>query len=92
MPASFEEWMKEVRAAFGALSLPAKDWQALGAFDYRREYEAGVTPADAAAKANRHWWLEWNKSLNQDCRRSKNCWLPRGHRDQCQPVSENVAG
>jgi hypothetical protein len=85
----YDEWMKKLRTAFDSLNLPMADWQALGAFDYRREYDAGVDPADAAKKANRYWWREWNKSLNQDCRQTKNCWLPRGHQGGCQPVSEN---
>ena len=89
MTESYEKWMNEVRAAFDSLSLPAADWHAIGAFDYRSEYEAGVKPQDAAMKANRHWWREWNKSLNQDCRKSDACWLPRGHQGQCQPVAEN---
>jgi hypothetical protein len=84
----YETWMKEVRAAFDSLDTPMADWQTIGAFDYRKEYDAGVKPEDAAMKANRHWWHEWNKSLNQDCRQAKDCWLPRGHQGECQPVAE----
>ena len=88
MPETYEEWMNEVRTAFESLNLPMADWQALGAFDYRGEYDAGTNPTDAAKKANRYWWHEWNKSLNQDCRQAKDCWLPRGHQGGWQPVSE----
>ena len=87
---SFEEWMHKVRAAFDSLNMPAADWQAIGAFDYRSEYDAGVKPDAAAMKANRYWWLEWNKSLKQDCRATKNCWLPRGHEGQCEPIAQTA--
>lgn len=91
MAESYEKWRNEVRVAFDSLNLPAADWQAVGVFDYRKEYDAGVKPQDAAMKANRYWWREWNKSLNQDCRKTDDCWLPRGHQGQCQPVAENSA-
>ena len=87
MSESFEEWMNEVRAAFESLEGPMADWQVIGAFDYRSEYDAGVKSDAAAQKANRHWWREWNKSLKQECRQSEDCWLPRGHQGQCQPVA-----
>ncbi len=90
MNESYEKWMIEVRAAFDSLSLPATGWQAIGAFDYRSEYDAGVKPKEAAIKANRHWWREWNKSLNQECRKTKDCWFPRGHQGQCQSVEESL--
>ena len=90
MAESYEEWMNEVRASFGSMVMPMSDWHVLGAFDYRREYDAGVKPGDAAMKANRQWWHEWNKSLKQECRQSDDCWLPRGHEGQCQPVAERT--
>jgi hypothetical protein len=90
MAESYEQWMNKVRVELDSLILPAADWQAIGVFDYRSEYNAGTEPGVAAMKANRHWWHEWNKSLNQDCRQTKACWLPRGHQGQCQPVAEFV--
>jgi hypothetical protein len=87
MVESYEEWMNQVRAAFDSLNTPMADWQVIGTFDYRSQYDAGVKPADAAMKANCHWWHEWNKSLKQDCHQTTDCWLPRGHQGQCQPVS-----
>ncbi len=87
MAESYEEWMKKVRVAFDSLDAPMADWQLIGAFDYRSEYDAGVKPDYAAMKANRQWWYEWNKSLKTDCHQTKDCWLPRGHHGQCQPVS-----
>ena len=83
--------MNEVRAAFDSLNMPMTDWQVIGAFDYRSEYNAGVKPDDAAMKANRYWWREWNKSLKQDCLLAKDCWLPRGHQGQCQTVAEEAS-
>jgi len=88
MAESYEEWMKQVRAAFEWLDMPMADWQAIGVFDYRSEYDAGANPDEAAMKANRYWWHEWNKSLQQECRQHKDCWLPRGHQGECQPVAE----
>jgi hypothetical protein len=87
MAESYEEWMNEVRVAFDSLSTPMADWQVIGVFDYRSEYDAGVRPDEAAVKANRYWWHQWNKSLKQDCPQTKDCWLPRGHQGQCQPVA-----
>ncbi len=83
MPDSYAQWMKEVRAVLDSLIMPMADWQEIGAFDYRSEYDAGVKPNDAATKANRHWWREWNKSLKQECRQTQDCWLPRGHQGRC---------
>jgi hypothetical protein len=91
MDKSYEEWMGEVRATFKSLNLPAADWQAIGAFDYRTEYDAGASPRHAATKANHQWWHQWNKSLNQDCRETEDCWLPRGHEGQCQLIGESGA-
>lgn len=91
MAGSYDEWMKEVRAAFGSLDMPMADWHVIGAFDYRSEYNSGVKPNEAALKANRQWWHEWNKSLQQDCRKTRGCWLPRGHQGQCERFSESAA-
>ena len=86
MAEAYEEWIKEVRDALDSLIMPMADWQLIGAFDFRSTYDAGIKPDEAALKANRYWWHEWNKSLKQDCRQTKDCWLPGGHQGQCQPV------
>jgi hypothetical protein len=86
MPESYEDWMKQVRAALDSLDMPMANWQAIGRFDYRSEYAAGVKPEDAALKANRLWWLEWHKSLKQDCQETPDCWLPRSHQGRCEPI------
>ena len=49
------------------------------------KYERGTTAADAAMKANRHWWREQNRSLGRECRTVPGCWLPPGHEGHCQP-------
>ena len=91
MAESYEDWMKQVHAAFESLIMPLADWQALGKFDYRSEFDAGATPGDAATKANRHWWLEWNRSLKQECPQNPDCWLPRGHQGLCQSAHQQAS-
>jgi hypothetical protein len=61
------------------------DWQEIWAFDFRAEFDAGTDARDSALKANRFWWYQQNKAINQDCRNSQNCWLPRNHEGPCQP-------
>ena len=56
-------------------------------FISRRGKVPGLKADDAAIKANRFWWQQQNRSLKQDCRKAPNCWLPRGHQGECQPVS-----
>ena len=53
-------------------------------------YAGRFAAKEAAMKANRHWWYEWNKSLKQECRQTKDCWLPRGHQGQCQPARDEA--
>lgn len=83
----YDQWLNEVKAALDSVNMPMADWQGVWPFDFGAEYESGAKPDDAAMKANRYWWREQNKSLKQDCRETDGCWLPRGHRGQCQPAS-----
>jgi hypothetical protein len=85
-----DQWLKEVTAA-ETVNMPMADWQNLWPFDFQAQYAAGVTPDDAAMKANRYWWHEQNKSQNRNCRETKDCWLPRGHQGICEP-GENPVG
>jgi len=85
MNASFEGWLTEVRSALDSMNMPLDDWQRQWRFDFDREFGAGTTANDAAAKANRFWWHQQNKSMNQECRKSRDCWLPRNHQGECQP-------
>jgi hypothetical protein len=75
----FQNWLAEVRDALQSIGMGLEDWQQRWRFDFEREHKAGVVPAKAAEKANRFWWREQNKVLNQDCCLAPNCWLPRGH-------------
>jgi hypothetical protein len=86
----YEKWLSDVQAALQSINMPFDDWQNLWPFDFQQEFKAGVKADDAATKANRFWWHEQNKSLNQDCRVTPNCWLPRGHQSACQPVSSRA--
>ena len=86
MAATYQLWLDQVRDALRSINMQMDDWQPVWSFDFRSEYDAGVKADDAATKANRYWWKEQNKSLKQDCRQTKDCWLPRGHRGVCQPL------
>ena len=87
MSNGYEAWISGVQQALGSINMSMDDWQSRWPFDFQAEYDAGTKADDAAMKANRFWWHEQNKSLKQDCRSTPNCWLPRGHRGDCQPVS-----
>lgn len=84
---TYEAWLDEVKAALQSINMPFDDWQGHWPFDFKAEYDAQTKADDAAMKANRYWWLEQNKAIKQDCRQTQNCWLPRGHQGECQPVT-----
>jgi hypothetical protein len=86
MPDAYEVWVSSVRDALRSINMKMDDWQGRWPFDFKREHNAGTTAKDAAMKANRYWWHEQNKSMGNDCRRSPNCWLPRNHRGEYQPL------
>ena len=90
--ASYEVWLKDVQDALSSINMPLEEWQSRWEFDFQKEFNAGATPNDVAMKANRFWWHEQNKAIQQDCRLSQDCWLPRGHQGECQPVVENSPG
>jgi hypothetical protein len=90
MSSRYEAWIKKVEEALGSINMSMDDWQSRWPFDFRAEYESGKDADDAAAKANRFWWLEQNKSLRRDCRSTLNCWLPRGHEGACQPANSDI--
>jgi hypothetical protein len=87
MADAYEVWLNQVRDALRSVNMPMEDWQGIWRFDFQHEFNAGTKADDAAMKANRFWWHQQNKSLNQDCRESGDCWLPRNHQGECQPVS-----
>ena len=88
MPTDYKEWIAEVQEALRSINMTMDDWQTRWQFDFKAEYKAGTKPEDAAMRANRFWWFEQNKSLNQNCRLTSKCWLPSGHQGPCQPVTE----
>jgi hypothetical protein len=84
----YESWLGQVKAELDSIGMSMKDWEPVWHFHFEAEYKAGATPEDAAMKANRFWWREQNRALNEDCRKTKNCWLPHGHQDLCELVSK----
>jgi hypothetical protein len=85
MTEQYQMWLDEVSSSLRSINMAMEDWQKIWPFNFAKEYEAGTTPGHAAEMANRHWWHEQNKSIKQDCQKSVNCWLPRGHQGKCQP-------
>ena len=86
MSVNYKNWLGDVRAALQSINMSMDDWQNTWHFDFEREYRAGTAAETAAHKANRYWWHEQNKSIGQDCPKTPNCWLPRHHGGDCQPV------
>jgi len=68
--------------------MPMDDWQSIWSFDFKGEHDRGTSPDDAAAKANRFWWYQQNKSMGRECDKVPGCWLPRSHQGNCQPQYE----
>lgn len=87
MTDTYEVWLGKVREALVSINMPLEEWQALWPFEFRAEFEAGVDADQAAMKANRFWWNKQNKSLEQNCQTAPDCWLPRGHQGDCEPVA-----
>jgi hypothetical protein len=85
---SFSKWLNEVRGELLSINMPIDDWQKTWVFDFEREFKAGTTPSHAAAKANRFWWHQQNKSMHNDCQSTRRCWLPRGHQGECEDTSQ----
>lgn len=85
--AGYDAWLKEVQDALASINMPWGDWQKRWTFDFRREFDSGAAANEAAMKANQFWWHEQNKAIDQDCLKTKNCWLPREHQGVCQPRS-----
>lgn len=83
--ATYKSWLARAEEALASINMPMNDWQKLWAFDFRREFDAGTPASDAAMKANRYWWMQQNKAIGQDCRKTESCWLPRNHQGGCEP-------
>lgn len=82
-----ESWLKEVETALASINMTLTDWQSRWVFDFSREFSTGTSANDAAKKANRFWWFQQNKAIGQDCRKTPNCWLPRNHQANCEPLA-----
>jgi len=87
MEQAYEAWLAKVDEVLGHWGMPRQKWQQSWQFDFDAEYRAGTEAKQAAARANRFWWYEQNKVLNQHCQRTTNCWLPDRHEGECEPVS-----
>ena len=86
MANTYEAWIGEVQRALDSINMSMDDWHTRWPFDFHAEYNEGTKATDAALKANHFWWREQNRSLDQDCRLTSECWLPRGHQGSCELV------
>lgn len=83
---TYETWLRNVDEALNSINMPMDDWQSIWPFDFQGAFDAGASVEDTAMKANRFWWKQQNKTLEQDCQKTSGCWLPRNHQGDCQPV------
>ncbi|MBZ5658216.1 MAG: hypothetical protein LAO56_23385 [Acidobacteriia bacterium] len=61
---TYETWLHEVRAALSEINMGIADWDEIWPFDFRREFDAGVSADDAALRANKFWWQQQRR---HDC-------------------------
>lgn len=52
----YNAWLEHVRADLGSMHTDLEAWRKQWKFDFRREYEAGVPPHEAALRAHDFWW------------------------------------
>lgn len=83
---TFHTWMNAVRELLEANGMAVDEWQAQFPYNFRRSFEAGTSPADAATRVSRFWWREQEKVLHHECDKVANCWRGRGHTGECQPI------
>ena len=43
---TYDAWLKRVRETLDSINTPMEDSQAVSAFDFKREFSAGVSPDD----------------------------------------------
>jgi hypothetical protein len=82
----YETWLQNVDEALKSINMPMDEWQSIWPFDFRSAYAGGVSADNAAVKANRFWWKQQNKSVNQECHKTPDCWLPQNHQGECESV------
>ncbi len=78
--------MKTVCDLLEANRMAVDEWQSQFPYNFRRSFETGTSPIDAATRANRFWWREQEKVLHNECDKVANCWRGRGHKGPCQPI------
>ncbi len=83
---TYRTWIKHVRDQLDSMHMATNEWQAFSAYNFRRSYESGTMPDEAAGRAFRFWWRQQHKVLHDDCHKAVNCWLKSGHEGECQPI------
>ncbi len=83
---TYAAWMNQVREKLFANGMDFDEWQSAFPYNFRRSFESGTSPTDAATRTSRFWWREQEKLLRTQCNRAANCWLPRDHDGECQPI------
>ncbi len=54
----FSTWLSEVRATLGSMHMDLDRWEKNWFYDFRKDYDAGVSAYDAAKRARKFWWQE----------------------------------
>jgi len=54
----YTTWLSEVRATLASMNMEMDAWRKNWAYDFRRDYDAGVSAYDAAMHAHTFWWQE----------------------------------
>lgn len=61
----FEPWLAAVRAALDSINMPMAEWQRAFPYDFAADHGAGIAPAEAARRANDHYWRAQEKATPQ---------------------------
>lgn len=52
----YHDWHSELEEILAARGMDVEAWSENWSFDFRGEYAAGASPAEAAERASDHWW------------------------------------
>ncbi len=52
----YHDWRIELHDILLARGMDVEAWSENWAYDFRRDYDAGATPAESAERASDHWW------------------------------------
>lgn len=55
---AFQIWLSEVGAALQSINMPMEQWQRTFPYNFPADFYAGIQPADAAKRANDHYWTQ----------------------------------